>query len=395
MKVSNALIGGSRRLRVREAAAVFGAMIAYSGPGFAQAPIHEQCGSGTCTLTLAPISVLSNQDIQYLTADMAAQFPFYTVIGGGNVANPGFSAPNFSAYLNQTTGGENFSVNWTGQLPANAAWIQVINTNYNNVGYSDDGGYHTTSTGPGIQQTNVDVLPDQIGPNYVLTAPPYFQDSPGRLLPTAANPLTTWTGQVFLVSEDPSTNDVTVYGGLQWGWKDQYTPLITKVTDTYTLSDANLGGWPFAGATASGTYGISYYSNGQDYLFGDLTVEENVQGTIYTYNFDYNCNSLTPHCGKEPVASQINSGFNVALNIDSYALNGSSSVVPVSFEDFVYDSTGYGTLSEVVTNGIVTPGVPEPSTWAMLIVGFASIALAGHRRAKPRLSSVATIADNC
>jgi hypothetical protein len=29
-----------------------------------------------------------------------------------------------------------------------------------------------------------------------------------------------------------------------------------------------------------------------------------------------------------------------------------------------------------------TPSIPEPSTWAMMLIGFAGLALAGYRRAK-------------
>jgi PEP-CTERM motif len=41
-------------------------------------------------------------------------------------------------------------------------------------------------------------------------------------------------------------------------------------------------------------------------------------------------------------------------------------------------------LSDGVANGVAPPpgGVPEPSTWAMLILGFAGIGLAGYRRAR-------------
>jgi hypothetical protein len=42
-----------------------------------------------------------------------------------------------------------------------------------------------------------------------------------------------------------------------------------------------------------------------------------------------------------------------------------------------------------VTFGSVTPGVPEPSTWAMMMLGLAGLGLAGRRRAK---SSVALAA---
>ena len=42
-----------------------------------------------------------------------------------------------------------------------------------------------------------------------------------------------------------------------------------------------------------------------------------------------------------------------------------------------------------VTFGSVTPGVPEPSTWALMMLGLAGLGMAGRRRAK---SSVALAA---
>ena len=39
--------------------------------------------------------------------------------------------------------------------------------------------------------------------------------------------------------------------------------------------------------------------------------------------------------------------------------------------------------------GTLTPGVPEPSTWAMMLIGFAGLGYAGCRRAKRNPSAIA------
>lgn len=361
-------------------------------------PGQLPCNGGWCFDTVAPLTPLSSTATSYLVSDMAIQFPGLNVVSGGSIPGAAIKILQYAPYLNASTAGANMLAVWNGALPSNAAWIQIINSNYNYSGYSLDGGYyHNSPKLPGYPQVNVDVPKGSTSPNY-LTAAPTLQDSPGRPLPTAANDVTTWTGQSFLVSE--SGNVVTVYGGIQWGFKTTWSPSpITMVTQTYTIADASMGGWPFGGATVSGSYGYIYYSNGVDYRFGDLTVEEDVQGTDYTYDFDYDCDSLTPQCGTAPVPSQINSAFNVALSIDSYALNGDSSVVPVSFEDFVYDYSGSGTLSYTSTSGMVpapdddtsnplypdggsstTPAVPEASTWAMMMAGFGGLGFAALRR---------------
>ena len=41
-----------------------------------------------------------------------------------------------------------------------------------------------------------------------------------------------------------------------------------------------------------------------------------------------------------------------------------------------------GSLINVGTGPVVVPGVPEPSTWAMMLVGFAGLGYVGHRRRK-------------
>ena len=35
-----------------------------------------------------------------------------------------------------------------------------------------------------------------------------------------------------------------------------------------------------------------------------------------------------------------------------------------------------------VTVGSVTPGIPEPSTWAMMLLGFTGLGFAGYRKAQ-------------
>jgi hypothetical protein len=48
-----------------------------------------------------------------------------------------------------------------------------------------------------------------------------------------------------------------------------------------------------------------------------------------------------------------------------------------------YGGPGQERFAEVATIGIVTPkGVPEPSTWAMMLLGFAGLAFAGYRRTR-------------
>jgi hypothetical protein len=56
------------------------------------------------------------------------------------------------------------------------------------------------------------------------------------------------------------------------------------------------------------------------------------------------------------------------------------------FEFGVFSATGNQTLLWAPEPGVVTPftGTPEPSTWAMMLIGFAGLGFAGYRRIKPK-----------
>ena len=47
--------------------------------------------------------------------------------------------------------------------------------------------------------------------------------------------------------------------------------------------------------------------------------------------------------------------------------------------------TGYFSLEEAVSLSappVITPGTPEASTWAMMLLGFAGLGFAGYRKAR-------------
>jgi hypothetical protein len=66
---------------------------------------------------------------------------------------------------------------------------------------------------------------------------------------------------------------------------------------------------------------------------------------------------------------------------------------PFNLGDIAYVKFGYGTTPTLggpidgVTFGQISSSVPEPSTWAMLLIGFAGLGYAGYRRASaPRIA---------
>jgi hypothetical protein len=61
----------------------------------------------------------------------------------------------------------------------------------------------------------------------------------------------------------------------------------------------------------------------------------------------------------------------------------------VGFEDRAFGDYDYNDDQFVFTDvaSSVIPGAPEPSTWAMMLIGFAGLVYAGHRRARTPLGA--------
>jgi hypothetical protein len=82
--------------------------------------------------------------------------------------------------------------------------------------------------------------------------------------------------------------------------------------------------------------------------------------------------------------------------VSAPSLGGQSAVVGsfTPFGDFeeagtyfveVSGTSGLGTLRLAIDGNVTTLAVPEPSTWAMMLIGFAGLGYAGYRRAsEPR-----------
>jgi hypothetical protein len=61
--------------------------------------------------------------------------------------------------------------------------------------------------------------------------------------------------------------------------------------------------------------------------------------------------------------------------------NDTGHVLDTNGYDFAYNGSNESFQWRLIgTSG--TPGVPEPSTWAMMLLGFAGIGFAGYRKAK-------------
>jgi hypothetical protein len=107
--------------------------------------------------------------------------------------------------------------------------------------------------------------------------------------------------------------------------------------------------------------------------------------------------AVTPQFGTQEAAIQYNNGhFNGLFYISDFTFSGNPyelsiqggtlSIVPIVDGFPAFSSLVNGSLNFALTNQQpFTPGVaavPEPSTWAMMILGFFGIGFMGYRRSK-------------
>jgi PEP-CTERM motif len=76
------------------------------------------------------------------------------------------------------------------------------------------------------------------------------------------------------------------------------------------------------------------------------------------------------------------------INVDftSPTLPAGANSIEVFYDDRQH--TGASLSLNLITEGVViTPGVPEPSTWAMMLLGFSTLGLAAYRKTRTALST--------
>jgi hypothetical protein len=129
------------------------------------------------------------------------------------------------------------------------------------------------------------------------------------------------------------------------------------------------------------------------FLSGSQTFMDVAAG--FTTGFSFNYVSLT-----QPGSVSVFSGLDgtgtllgtIALTPNAGSCPGYNaqfcpfSPIGVAFAGTAMSVSFAGVANQIVfddvTFGSVTPGVPEPSTWAMMMLGLAGLGLAGYRRAK-------------
>ena len=206
------------------------------------------------------------------------------------------------------------------------------------------------------------------------------------------------TGAVALAS--PANAAISVDG----------TTLSPGQSTTLTFDGATGTGTPVAGLgstlglTLTGetatSYTFSYTLSMIDATAADLSgfgfmSAPEIQSFSRSGDLNVTLNTLFPDNGGQSVDFCAYSGANCTAgsgHADSFSgtftLNYAAGAGDVALTDFVTRYTGITAANGVSGIGHVTGAVPEPATWAMMLLGFGAIGVSMRRR-KPVLAQVA------
>lgn len=140
---------------------------------------------------------------------------------------------------------------------------------------------------------------------------------------------------------------------------------------------------PTPGQSEPYVRGIAINSNGILYGFSGNDIPAPVYEEMFT--FDTATNSLLTDV-------TINSQFaigDVTFAPDGYiyATNYSYALLRIDVNAGTVTNVGLGHIGDLGSIAAASSAVPEPSTWAMMLAGFAGLGFAGYRRAKGVLAS--------
>jgi hypothetical protein len=223
----------------------------------------------------------------------------------------------------------------------------------------------TSTVTAGPYQTDVANLPGNI------VNRPLFNSNLGTLTAVSVSETGTFTGSALLENESPGPESFDFFIA------DQFGVDLSQDTDLPSKAATDLAATTFTNPLPTQHYDLAAINEpGANGNYGPFTT--NWGGVISGL----------------PVADfEAPGGGSVGLHVDAISFPQATNDV-ITINDVFYDALGGGptataSLFAVYTYtpagvGGVNPngGVPEPSTWAMILLGFAGIAYTGCRRRK-------------
>ena len=88
------------------------------------------------------------------------------------------------------------------------------------------------------------------------------------------------------------------------------------------------------------------------------------------WSFHYSGTQIHVHCAPEFATYDLSTAFGPVTSEDAFVYGVP---LPTSAGDLILDPFTIGTATFTAT-------IPEPSTWAMMLLGFAGLGIAGYRR---------------
>lgn len=126
-----------------------------------------------------------------------------------------------------------------------------------------------------------------------------------------------------------------------------------------------------------------------------LTIAINAIGPIQGFDFDANT-SILPDSAFKLTSFQSGDFGLTATYVGSFTTSGEYLVLPFFFRDRYGNSVcvggdngpGCSAITYNVLEQVLTTAIPEPSTWAMLLIGFTGVGFMAFRRTDKRIGLV-------
>jgi phosphatidylinositol-3-phosphatase len=211
----------------------------------------------------------------------------------------------------------------------------------------------------------------------------FFTDTNGGNNPTASNPQAKNYAPMQQLATDLASNTVSRYN---WITPNQYNDMHSALNTNFTYNGVTYGAGTDAQKIAMGDKFLSivvpmieasqaFKNNGEIVIWNDETEGDNKAGT--TSGFTSMEIVISPLAKGNAYTNNILYTHSSDLATLQYIFNAAGP------DGFLGGAAGATTLADLYKPGAIPSSIPETSTWAMMLAGFAGLAAAGAYRRKP------------
>ena len=202
----------------------------------------------------------------------------------------------------------------------------------------------------------------------------FFTATNGGNNATPSNPEAQYYAPLQQLQTDLNNNTVARYN---WITPDQYNDMHSSLTGGFTYN-----GVLYTGDQAAVAEGDNFLSIIVPEIEASQAYKDD--GAIVIWNDEFEGGDTSQYTLTEIVISPLAKG-NAYTNDIVYTHSSDLRTLQDIFgvygdAPYLGDAEGANTLSDLFVPGAIPSGVPEPSTWAMLLAGFAGLAATGYRR---------------